>query len=159
LLNQRSRHRCWCPSATGCIGSAGPPMRLFPSIGSKFILDIVQRRNENCRSERADAFEGRPGFEIGSPGIWHRTLRGLRNREPMNGASPRERSRSIDDLSKEVCELFGQQFDALQQGMVEVELEQYLERRSRIHQLQTELKAKFLDLRREKRFYPMWVVS
>jgi hypothetical protein len=77
----------------------------------------------------------------------------------MNGASPRERSRSIDDLSKEVCELFGQQFDALQQGMVEVELEQYLERRSRIHQLQTELKAKFLDLRREKRFYPMWVVS
>jgi hypothetical protein len=37
--------------------------------------------------------------------------------------------------------LFAQQFDALQNGQAAVELEQYLERRKRIHQLQSELKA------------------
>jgi hypothetical protein len=37
--------------------------------------------------------------------------------------------------------LFGEQFDALQQHLTDVELERYLERRSRIHQLQTELKG------------------
>lgn len=59
----------------------------------------------------------------------------------MNDVSPRVRRRSIDDLSNEVCDLFGQQFDALQQGLSDDELEQYLERRAQIHQLQTELKA------------------
>jgi hypothetical protein len=59
----------------------------------------------------------------------------------MNETSPRVGRRSIDDLSKEVCELFGQQFEALEQGLAEVELEQYLERRRRIHQLQMELKS------------------
>jgi hypothetical protein len=59
----------------------------------------------------------------------------------MNGTAPGVRRRSVDDLSKEVCELFGQQFDALQRGLAEDELEQYLERRGRIHQLQTELKT------------------
>jgi len=59
----------------------------------------------------------------------------------MNGVSPRLRPRSVDDLSKEVCELFGQQFEALQQGLSEDELEQYLGRRRLIHQLQNELKA------------------
>jgi hypothetical protein len=59
----------------------------------------------------------------------------------MNEISPRIRRRSIDELSSEVCELFGLQFDALQQELSEVELEQYLERRRRIHQLQMELKT------------------
>jgi hypothetical protein len=59
----------------------------------------------------------------------------------MNEISPRVRRRTVDDLSNELCELFGQQFDALQQGLAEVELEQYLERRGRIHQLQTELRT------------------
>jgi hypothetical protein len=59
----------------------------------------------------------------------------------MNETSPRVGRRSIDDLSKEVCELFGQQFEALEQGLAEVELEQYLERRRRIRQLQMELKS------------------
>jgi len=59
----------------------------------------------------------------------------------MNETTPRVGRRSIDDLSKEVCELFAQQFEALEQGLAEVELEQYLERRRRIHQLQMELKS------------------
>jgi hypothetical protein len=59
----------------------------------------------------------------------------------MNEVSQRLRKRSADDLSNELCELFGQQFDALKQGLAEVELEQYLERRRRIHQLQVELKT------------------
>ncbi len=59
----------------------------------------------------------------------------------MNGIAPRIRPRTVDDLSNQVCELFGQQFDALQQGLAEDELEPYLERRRRIHQLQTELKT------------------
>jgi hypothetical protein len=59
----------------------------------------------------------------------------------MNEILPRMRRRSIDELSSEVCELFGLQFDALQQELSEVELEQYLERRRRIHQLQMELKT------------------
>jgi hypothetical protein len=59
----------------------------------------------------------------------------------MNEISPRIRRRSIDELSSEVCELFGLQFDALQHELSEVELEPYLERRRRIHQLQMELKT------------------
>jgi hypothetical protein len=59
----------------------------------------------------------------------------------MTEVSRRLRRRSADDLSNELRELFAQQFDALQNGQAEVELEQYLERRRRIHQLQTELKA------------------
>ena len=59
----------------------------------------------------------------------------------MTEVSRRLRRRSADDLSNELCELFGQQFDALENGQAEVELEQYLERRRRIHQLQTELKT------------------
>jgi translation initiation factor IF-1 len=58
----------------------------------------------------------------------------------MTGISRRLRGRGAEELSNELCELFGQQFDALQNGQVEVELEQYMERRKRIHQLQTELK-------------------
>jgi hypothetical protein len=59
----------------------------------------------------------------------------------MNGDSRSLRRRSPNDLSNEICELFGQQFAALHQGLAEVELEQYLERRRRIHELHTELKA------------------
>lgn len=56
--------------------------------------------------------------------------------------STRLSRRSIYDLAYEICELFGQQFDAVQQDQTEVELEQYRERRSRIHQLQVELKGR-----------------
>ena len=60
----------------------------------------------------------------------------------MTGVSGKlRRGADAEDLSNELCELFGQQFEALQNGQAEVELEQYLERRARIHQLQTELKA------------------
>ncbi len=50
--------------------------------------------------------------------------------------------RSVQCLAIEICELFGEQFEALKRGLTEVELQQYLERRSRIHQLQTELENK-----------------
>jgi hypothetical protein len=59
----------------------------------------------------------------------------------MNGDSRSLRRRSANDLSNEICGLFGQQFAALHQGLAEVELDQYLERRKRIDELQTELKA------------------
>ena len=59
----------------------------------------------------------------------------------MNAVTPRVRQRGVQDLANELCELFGQQFDALQRGLAEDDLEQYLERRGRIHQLQTELKT------------------
>lgn len=59
----------------------------------------------------------------------------------MNQATGRMGRRSVRDFSNELCELFAQQFAALQEGQAEVELEQYLERRRRIHQLQVELKA------------------
>lgn len=59
----------------------------------------------------------------------------------MNQVPRRIGRRSVCDFSAELCELFGKQFATLQQGQAEVELEQYLERRRRIHQLQTELKA------------------
>ncbi len=59
----------------------------------------------------------------------------------MNGESRRLKRSSAKDLSNEICELFGQQFAALHQGLEEAELKQYLERRTRIHELQIELKA------------------
>ncbi len=60
----------------------------------------------------------------------------------MTGVSRKlRRGTDAEDLSNELCDLFGQQFDALQNGQAEEELEQYLERRKRIHQLQTELKG------------------
>jgi hypothetical protein len=59
----------------------------------------------------------------------------------MNEVPRRLARRSVRDFSNELCELFGQQFAALEQGQAEAELEQYLERRKLIHQLQTELKA------------------
>jgi len=59
----------------------------------------------------------------------------------MNGVTPRVRQRGSRDLAIELCELFREQFEALQRGLAEDELEQYLERRGRIHQLQIELKA------------------
>jgi hypothetical protein len=59
----------------------------------------------------------------------------------MNGIVPRLKQHSIYELANELCKLFDEQFDALQQDLTDVELEQYLERRSRIHQLQIELKG------------------
>lgn len=59
----------------------------------------------------------------------------------MNGIVPRLRQHSIYELANELCKLFDEQFDALQQHLTDVELERYLERRSRIHQLQIELKG------------------
>jgi hypothetical protein len=59
----------------------------------------------------------------------------------MNGIVPRLRQHNVYELANELCKLFGEQFDALQQDLTDVELERYLERRSRIHQLQIELKG------------------
>jgi hypothetical protein len=59
----------------------------------------------------------------------------------MNGIVPRLRQQTVYELANELCKLFGEQFDALQQHLTDVELERYLERRSRIHQLQIELKG------------------
>jgi hypothetical protein len=59
----------------------------------------------------------------------------------MNGIAPRLKQRNVYELANELCQLFDEQFDALQQHLTDVELERYLERRSRIHQLQTELKG------------------
>ena len=59
----------------------------------------------------------------------------------MNGVARRLKRRSVAELANELCELFGEQFDALQQGLTEVELDQYLKRRIQIHQLQTELEG------------------
>jgi len=61
----------------------------------------------------------------------------------MNDVAPRLRPRTVFDLAVDLCELFGQQFDALQQGPDEVDSQQYQQRRGRIHQLQAELKALF----------------
>jgi hypothetical protein len=61
----------------------------------------------------------------------------------MNGDTRKLSRRSADDLSSELCELFGQQFGTLQKDLAEAELQEYLERRRRIHQLQTELKMLF----------------
>lgn len=58
----------------------------------------------------------------------------------MNDVAPRLRQRTVFDLAIDLCELFGQQFDALQQGQDEVNSQQYQERRGRIHQLQKELR-------------------
>jgi hypothetical protein len=60
----------------------------------------------------------------------------------MNVSAARLRQRSVYQLANELYELYQQQFDALEQGRAQVELKQYLERRSRIHQLQSELKGK-----------------
>ncbi len=59
----------------------------------------------------------------------------------MNGIVPRLKQHSIYELANELCKLFDEQFDALRQDLTDVELERYLERRSRIHQLQIELKG------------------
>jgi hypothetical protein len=56
--------------------------------------------------------------------------------------STRPSRRTVYDLANELCDLFREQFDALKHGLTEVDLEQYLERRGRIHQLQSELKGK-----------------
>jgi hypothetical protein len=59
----------------------------------------------------------------------------------MNETGPRIRPQTIHELANELCKLFGEQFDALQLDLTEVELESYLKTRTRIHQLLTELKA------------------
>ncbi len=59
----------------------------------------------------------------------------------MNGVAARIRRRSVPDIANELCDLFALQFDRLQQGLAEDELEEYLERRKRIHQLQSEMEA------------------
>ena len=61
----------------------------------------------------------------------------------MNDVAPKLRQRTVFDLAIDLCELFGQQFDALHQCPDVVDSQQYQERRGRIHQLQTELKTLF----------------
>jgi len=60
----------------------------------------------------------------------------------MNSVAPRLSRRGVTELANELCALFANEFEALRKGLTEVELEQYLERRRRIHQLQTELNGK-----------------
>lgn len=59
----------------------------------------------------------------------------------MNESSSRLRPRRVCQIADDVCELVQQQMDVLQQGLAEGELDQYLERRKQIHELQVELKA------------------
>jgi hypothetical protein len=59
----------------------------------------------------------------------------------MNASTPRIRPRRPYQIANELCELFQQQFDALQQGLAEGELDQYLQRRRQIDELQTQLKT------------------
>ena len=61
----------------------------------------------------------------------------------MNDVAPRLRQRTVSAVATDLCELFGQQFDALQQCPDEVDSQQYQDRRGTIHQLQTELKTLF----------------
>lgn len=61
----------------------------------------------------------------------------------MNDVALRLRLRTVFDIATDLCELYGEQFDALQQGPEEVDSQQYQERRGRIHQLHTELKTLF----------------
>jgi hypothetical protein len=60
----------------------------------------------------------------------------------MKVSAARTGRRRVYELANELYELYEKQFDALEQGRAQIALEQYLERWSRIHQLQTELKRK-----------------
>ena len=59
----------------------------------------------------------------------------------MNGSALPLNPNRVYQIAAEVCELFQQQIDALQHGLAEAEMEQYLERRGRIYELRAELKA------------------
>jgi ElaB/YqjD/DUF883 family membrane-anchored ribosome-binding protein len=58
------------------------------------------------------------------------------------GVSRRLSRRSVHDLANELIELIAEEFDALNQGLTEVEFEQYLEVRRRTHLLLTALRDK-----------------
>jgi hypothetical protein len=59
----------------------------------------------------------------------------------MNETSPRPRPRCARQIANEVCGLVQQQIDALQQGLGEGDLQEYLERREQINELQAEVKT------------------
>jgi len=50
--------------------------------------------------------------------------------------------RNVNGLADELCELYSQQFEAIQENPAAVKWEDYKERRTRIQQLQTELRGK-----------------
>jgi hypothetical protein len=53
----------------------------------------------------------------------------------------RPRPRSLRQIAGELCRLFQQQIDVLQQGLSTGDLEQYLHRRGQIDELHARLKA------------------
>jgi hypothetical protein len=59
----------------------------------------------------------------------------------MNRTAPRSRPRSVNQISNEACGLVQQQIDALQEGLAEDDLKEYLERRGHLDELQAQLRA------------------
>jgi translation initiation factor 2B subunit (eIF-2B alpha/beta/delta family) len=59
----------------------------------------------------------------------------------MSRSAPSRRPRGAVRIARELCELFQQQIDALQQGLEEDNLEQYLERHAQIVECEAQLRA------------------
>lgn len=59
----------------------------------------------------------------------------------MNGTRPRPTPPGVNQIANELCELYQEQIDALQRGLAEAEMEQYLERRRQIDGLRARLEA------------------
>lgn len=59
----------------------------------------------------------------------------------MNLTASRSRPRSVNQIATELCGLVQQQIDALQAGLAEDDLKEYLLRRGQIDELQAQLRA------------------
>lgn len=58
----------------------------------------------------------------------------------MNESAPRSKPRRTHQIANELCGLVQQQMDALQQGLAEDDLQEYLDRRGQIDDLQAQLR-------------------
>jgi hypothetical protein len=59
----------------------------------------------------------------------------------MKVSAPRPGPRRTREISIELCGLVQQQIDALQHGLAEADLQDYLERRAQIDKLQAQVKT------------------
>ena len=59
----------------------------------------------------------------------------------MNLTASRSRPRSVNQIALELCGLVQKQIDALQEGLGEDDLKEYLLRRGQIDELQAQLRA------------------
>jgi hypothetical protein len=59
----------------------------------------------------------------------------------MNETPPRPSPRRTHEIANELCGLVQQQIDALQHGLAEADLKDYLERRTQIDKLQAQVRT------------------